>query len=77
MVMRSVVLECVTGLVIGVLLVSAAGRLLASKLFGVSAFDVTVLSSAIVGLVLSALVAGYLPARRAAGIDPMQALRSE
>jgi ABC-type lipoprotein release transport system permease subunit len=46
-------------------------------LFGVSAFDPLVLTLAAVLVMLLALTASLLPARRAAGIDPMQALRGE
>ena len=77
MVMRTVALQAAAGLIIGLPLVFAAGRFLASKLFGVSTFNPAVWSIAIVGLVLSALIAGFIPARRAANIDPMQALRAE
>lgn len=77
MVMGAVALESAAGLVIGLPLVYAAGRVLASKLFGVSTFNLAVLSIAILGLTLSALIAGFIPARRAASIDPMLALRAE
>ncbi|HEX3471042.1 MAG TPA: ABC transporter permease [Silvibacterium sp.] len=53
----------------------AASRLLSSFLFGVSALDPLVLSVAAVFVLLLALLASLLPAQRAAGIDPMQALR--
>ncbi len=65
------------GLVVG--LVSAFGvtRFMASMLFGVGATDAAtfVIVPAVLGMV--ALLASYLPARRAAGVDPMTALRSE
>jgi predicted permease len=77
MVMRTAALQSAAGLAIGLPLVFAAGRVLASKLFGVSTFNLAVLSIAILGLILSALIAGFIPARRAASIDPMQALRAE
>jgi ABC-type antimicrobial peptide transport system permease subunit len=77
MVMRTVVLQSVAGLLLGVPLVLLSGRLLASKLFGVHTFDLAVFGMATLALAISALVAGFLPARRAAQIQPMQALRAE
>jgi putative ABC transport system permease protein len=55
----------------------AAGRLLQGMLFGVSAFDVATLASAAVVLGGAALLASYVPARRAARLDPVHVLRSE
>lgn len=77
MVMRTVALQSVAGLVLGFPLVFVAGRLLASKLFGVHTFNLAVFAMATLALVVSALVAGFLPARRAAQIEPMDALRAE
>jgi len=66
-----------TGLLIGAAVSLAATRLLRSQLFGVQPADP--LSYAAVALLLSlvALAACYVPARRAAGVDPMIALRQE
>jgi ABC-type antimicrobial peptide transport system permease subunit len=50
---------------------------LSDTLFGVSAFDVTVLSFVTAVLGVTALLANGLPARRAARIDPMRSLRIE
>jgi len=77
MVMRTIALQCAAGLVIGFVLALAAGRVLASRLSGVEPFNLAVFTIAILGLTLSAIVAGFVPARRAASIDPMQALRAE
>ncbi len=70
-------LLAVTGVAIGVGAALAATQALSKMLFGVSASDP--LTYIAVALVLSgvALLASYLPARRAAAIDPMQALRYE
>ena len=65
------------GCVIGLAIAAASSHLLRSFLFGVSAFDPLVLTLAAVLVMLLALTASLLPARRAAGIDPMQALRGE
>jgi putative ABC transport system permease protein len=53
------------------------GRTMQSTLYGVQALDLFVIASVTVVLFATALLASYLPARRAAGIDPMQALRNE
>ena len=65
------------GLVIGVAGALALGRVLASQLDRVGSFDPIVLALTIVGLGGAALVASWLPARRATHIDPMRALREE
>ena len=65
------------GLVVGVAGALALGRVLSSQLDRVGAFDPTVLALTVVGLGGAALFASWLPARRAARIDPMRALREE
>jgi putative ABC transport system permease protein len=65
------------GCVIGLVGAVAASRLLRSLLFGVSAFDPLVLTLAAVSLLLLALAASLLPARRAAAVDLTQTLRAE
>jgi hypothetical protein len=55
----------------------AAGRGLASQLFGVGAYDPAILGAAVLALVTCALFAAFLPARRAASVEPMVTLRSE
>ncbi len=65
------------GSVIGLIGAFAATRLLASLLFEVDAMNPLIFSSAVAVLVGVAILASYLPARKAASIDPMQALRAE
>jgi len=67
----------VIGCAIGLAAATAASYLLRSFLFGVSAFDPLVLTLAAIFVLLLALLASLLPARRAASIDPMQALRAD
>ena len=67
----------VVGCVLGLVGALAASKLLGSFLFGVSAMDPLVLTLASVLVLLLAVAACLLPARRAASVDPMQALRAE
>jgi predicted permease len=64
------------GVFIGVAASFGLGRLLADLLFGVSAKDPAILGSAAAALVVFALIANWLPARRAARVDPMRSLRT-
>jgi predicted permease len=66
-----------TGVVVGVLLAAAATRLIAGFLFDVSPLDALTFASMSAVFVGVALLASYLPARRAAATDPLTALRSE
>jgi ABC-type antimicrobial peptide transport system permease subunit len=67
------------GVGVAVGLVGAAGltRLMESLLFGVTALDPITYAAVCAMLVVTAFVAGYLPARRVTRIDPMVALRTE
>jgi hypothetical protein len=65
------------GAIIGLLLAAALSRVLRQMLFGVSAFDPLSYGGLTVVLSLVALAASWLPARRAARVDPNEALRSE
>ena len=67
----------IVGLIIGILTAFALGRLIASQLFEVSAHNPALLGGATVLLAATALFACLLPARRAAMVDPVQALRTE
>jgi predicted permease len=65
------------GIVIGLLCAVAAAQLISSLLFGVKAWDVVTLVGVAVVLGCAALVASFFPARRAAGVNPLEALRVE
>jgi len=65
------------GCAIGLLGAAAASRLLRTFLFDVSPFDPLVLALAAVSVLLLALLASFLPAHRAASINPMSALRTD
>jgi len=65
------------GLFTGLLLALAAARVVRSALYGVSPVDPLSVGAALVLLGLASLLAGYIPARRAANVDPMVALRSQ
>jgi ABC-type antimicrobial peptide transport system permease subunit len=65
------------GIVLGILCSLGAGTLMGSLLFGVRSWDVATLLAVAALLGVSALLASYIPARRAAKVEPMVALRYE
>jgi predicted permease len=69
--------QCAVGLVIGVPLAYATGRYMQQHLYGVGSFDAIVGLLTLAMLSAAAAVAAFVPARRAASIEPMAALRSE
>jgi predicted permease len=77
MVLGEAVRVAMIGVVIGVPAGLAAARLIRAQLFGVGTIDLPSLSVAIVVLAATAVVASYLPARRAAKVGPLEALRLE
>lgn len=77
MVLRETLWLVVLGVVIGVPLALMASRLISSMLFGIKATDLLTISAAILLMFAVALLAGYIPARRATNVDPMIALRHE
>ncbi|MES2523510.1 MAG: ABC transporter permease [Gemmatimonadota bacterium] len=77
MVLREGVLLAVAGIVIGLAGAWGLSRLMESMLFGVSARDLTTFVAAPVLLLSLALAAAFLPARKAARVDPMKTIRAE
>ncbi len=77
MVLREAFLQVGMGLLIGIPTAIVAGHLMTSQLFGIAAYNPVVLGLSILILGAAALIAAVLPARRAAIIDPMEALRIE
>jgi ABC-type antimicrobial peptide transport system permease subunit len=77
LVLRQGLSVAAVGIVLGLALALAAGKVLASVLYGVSPRDPLVLAGAAGVLLAAAALASWLPARRAARVDPVMALRSE
>ena len=77
MVLRETMKLVGIGLVVGLAAALAATRLVATSLFGVAPTDPITIGLAVVVMAAVAILAGYAPARRAAGVDPMIALRHE
>jgi ABC-type lipoprotein release transport system permease subunit len=61
----------------GLLAAAVLTRVMASLLFGVSTTDVTTFSTVPLILIATAMLASYIPARRATRVDPVVALREE
>ncbi|HEY6182145.1 MAG TPA: ABC transporter permease, partial [Terriglobales bacterium] len=76
MVLRTAFLQIGIGLLIGIPTAIGAGKLMNDQLFGVKPWDPIMLALAAVMLGLAALLASVIPARRAAGVEPMVALRN-
>jgi len=77
MVLRGALLQASLGLVIGIPIAIAGARYMADQFYGVRAYDPLSLVIAIAVLLASAAVSGFIPARRAANIEPMIALRTD
>jgi len=77
LVLRRALLLVAVGLAIGIPVALLGGRLMRSQLYGVRTYDPLTLAGAILVLSAFAALAGFIPARRAASIEPMNALRTE
>lgn len=67
----------VLGLAAGIAASMLTGRFLRSLLFGVRSWDLSIVAGVFATLVAAALIAAWIPARRASATDPMEALRNE
>jgi putative ABC transport system permease protein len=77
MIVRRAMIWALGGIAVGVPAAIAIGRTMRGLLYGVEPADLTTIALASGGLAVSALAASWLPARRAARVDPMIALREE
>jgi predicted permease len=77
LVLRDGLLPVAAGALVGIALAFASARLVSSLLFQVSPYDPVLAAGAVFTLLAVGAIACLLPARRAASIDPMQALRTE
>jgi ABC-type antimicrobial peptide transport system permease subunit len=77
MVLRGAFSQIAIGLGLGIPLAIAAGRLMTRQLFGVAPWDPRMLTIATLLLCAAALLASWIPAARAASVEPMIALRAE
>jgi len=77
MVLRNALLLVALGLAVGIPVALLGARLMQSQLYGVRTYDPLTLAAAVLVLSAFAALAGFIPARRAASIEPMNALRTE
>jgi predicted permease len=77
LILRSALWQILVGLGVGIPAALLAGHLMASQLWGVGSYDPRALAGATLVLALCATAAGFIPAQRAASIEPMRALRTE
>jgi predicted permease len=77
MVLRETLTLAAIGVAIGLAGAYAVTRLIQAQLFGVQATDLLTMAGASLGIALVTTLAGFVPARRATGVDPMRALRWE
>lgn len=77
LVLRGALQQTVLGLAIGIPVAIARTKLMGSQLYHVKVWDPATLFISVAMLLLCTLVAAVIPAKRAASIDPMKALRTE
>ena len=77
LVLRQGTVSTLVGLLLGILLAAALTSLIRSGLYGISPIDPVSIGATVVLLAATSLLAGFVPARRAAKVDPMEALRYE
>jgi len=77
LVLRAAIFQLGLGLAIGIPAALAGGNLLASQLYGIKSYDPMIFGVAALVLAGCAIVAAYIPARRATRVDPLVALRYE
>jgi predicted permease len=77
MVLREAFAVVAVGIAIGLPTALALGRLISNRLYGLSASDPAAIATATLMILTTAVLAGYIPARRASRIDPLVSLRQE
>jgi ABC-type antimicrobial peptide transport system permease subunit len=77
MVVRQALALAAAGILLGLAGAAASTRLLAGWLYGVTPLDTATFAWSAGGMMVIAFAASYLPARRAARVDPLVALRAE
>ena len=77
LILRTASFQVGLGLAIGVPVALLGGYFMKSQLYGVTGYDPVTLIAAVLVLAVAAAIAGFVPARRAASIEPMNALRTE
>lgn len=77
LVLRGAFLQVMIGLLIGIPIAIGCARLIAAQLYEVKGWDPMVLAGSVVALGICAFLASIIPAQKAAGIDPVKALRAE
>ncbi len=77
MIMRGATIQTLLGLAIGIPVALLCVRFVKAQLYEITKADARVMAGAIVTLAVAACIAGLIPARRAASVDPAKALRME